>query len=161
MTEFKCWIQLFIHHKKFIDKNTLVEFNEYIHLHILNSCKQKINRKNYGLVLSMFSWLDSIHPIKIPKFPKKKPKPKPMSTKNLPLINPTMDHGHHHENPTQLLEFSSSSQSSLKLLLCMCYHKKICMQWKWKQEWKVYKYLKHLANKIKTYLLLLVLLNHE
>ncbi len=152
---------MFIQLKKLIDKNSFVEFNKYIHLHILNSRRQKINKENYGLVLSMFSWLDSIHPMKTPKLPKKKPKPKSISIKNLPLINPTIDHGHCHENPTQLLEFSSSSQFSLKLLLCMCYNKKGCMWWKWEQQWKVYKYLKHLPNKIKTYLLLLVLLNHE
>jgi hypothetical protein len=58
--------------------------------------------------------------------------------------------GMHHENPTQLLGFSSPSQILPKnKLLCMCYDKKGCMQWKWKHEWKVYKYLKHIPNKIK------------
>jgi predicted small metal-binding protein len=88
MTEFKCSYAKFncsFNTKKFIDKNSLVEFNEYIHSHILNSHRRKINRENYGLILSMFSWLVSTHPFKIPKLPQKKPKPKPNVHKKPPI----------------------------------------------------------------------------
>jgi hypothetical protein len=53
--------------------------------------------ENCGSIFSMFSWLDSTQPIKIPNLPKTKSKPKAIFIKNLPLINPTTNLEYPHE----------------------------------------------------------------